>query len=85
MGPRKCCETFFQSGKEEKGMADGDKNYFTRSGTFGLDKDGKLVNPSNGMKVQGWMASRNEQGEMVVNASGSTEDIIIPVFSKAEN
>jgi flagellar hook protein FlgE len=65
-------------------VAQGDKEFYTRAGTFGLDKDGNLVNPANGFKVQGWMANRNEAGEMVVNASGSTEDIVVPVYSKTE-
>ncbi|MFC1668964.1 flagellar hook protein FlgE [Spirochaetota bacterium] len=62
----------------------GDKSYYTRAGTFSLDKDGNLVNPANGLKVQGWMATRNEQGQMVVNSSGSTEDIVVPIYNKVE-
>jgi flagellar hook protein FlgE len=65
-------------------LADGDKRYYTRAGAFGLDKDGTLVNPGNGLKVQGWMATRNDIGEMIINPSGSTEDIIVPVYSKME-
>jgi len=65
-------------------VADGDKKFYTRAGAFGLDKDGMLVNPGNGLKVQGWMATRNESGQMVVNPSGSTEDIIVPIFGKIE-
>jgi len=65
-------------------IADGDKKYYTRSGTFGLDKDGSMVNPSNGLKVQGWMARRGENGEMVVNPSGSTEDLIVPIYGKID-
>ena len=65
-------------------VADGDKNFYTRAGTFGIDKNGTLVNPGNGLKVQGWMATRNDAGKMVVNPSGSTEDIVIPVYSKIE-
>jgi len=65
-------------------LSEGDKNLYTRAGTFGLDKNGNLVNPGNGLKVQGWMATRNDTGEMVVNPSGSTEDIVIPVYSKVE-
>jgi flagellar hook protein FlgE len=65
-------------------VASGDKKYYTRSGTFGLDKDGTLVNPANGLRVQGWKAMRNDTGQMVVNPSGSTEDIIIPVYSKID-
>jgi flagellar hook protein FlgE len=65
-------------------VAHGDKNYYTRSGTFGIDKDGTVVNPANGLKVQGWMSTRNEAGEMTVNPSGSTEDLVIPIYGKIE-
>jgi flagellar hook protein FlgE len=65
-------------------VAQGDKNYYTRAGNFALDKDGTLVNPANGLRVQGWMAATNERGEKVVNASGTTEDIIIPVYGKID-
>lgn len=66
-------------------VADGDKNYYTRAGNFALDKDGTLVNPANGLKVQGWMATTNERGEKVVNPSGTLEDIIVPVYGKVES
>ncbi len=62
----------------------GDRKYYTRAGTFGLDKNGTLVNPANGLKVQGWMATRNQAGEMTVNPSGSTEDLIVPIFGKVD-
>ena len=65
-------------------VSEGDKQYYTRAGTFSLDKDGTMVNPANGLKVQGWMATRNDAGEMVINPSGSTEDIIVPVYGKVE-
>lgn len=59
----------------------GEKSYYTRAGAFGLDRDGTLVNPANGYKVQGWMA-REVDGEMILQTSASTEDLIIPVGSK---
>jgi flagellar hook protein FlgE len=65
-------------------VSDGDRKYYTRAGTFGLDKNGTLVNPANGLKVQGWQATRNPAGEMVVNPSGSTEDIVIPIYGKVD-
>ena len=65
-------------------ISDGDRKYYTRAGTFGLDKNGTLVNPANGLKVQGWRATKNPAGEMVVNPSGSTEDIIIPIYGKVD-
>ena len=65
-------------------VADGDKNFYTRAGTFSIDKNGTLVNPGNGLKVQGWMATRNESGVMTVNPSGSLEDLVIPIYQKTE-
>ena len=59
----------------------GEKSYYTRAGAFGLDRDGTLVNPANGYKVQGWMA-REVDGEMILQTSASTEDLVIPVGSK---
>src|SRR5512138_2710271 len=35
----------------------GDRTFFTRAGAFGLDADGRLVNPGNGFRVQGWSAT----------------------------
>ncbi|WP_297295871.1 flagellar hook protein FlgE [uncultured Brachyspira sp.] len=61
----------------------GNNSYYTRNGAFSLDKDGYLVNPSNGYKVQGWNAVLNpETGEMDLNTAAGVEDIIIPVGSK---
>ncbi|MDA3822662.1 MAG: flagellar hook protein FlgE [Bacteroidales bacterium] len=65
-------------------VANGDKNFYTRAGTFGLDKNGTLVNPANGLKVQGWKAQMNNRGEMIVNSQKSTEDIVIPIYGKIE-
>ncbi|HNX24504.1 MAG TPA: flagellar hook protein FlgE [Spirochaetota bacterium] len=65
-------------------VADGDKKFYTRSGTFGIDKDGSLVNPSNGLKVQGWMATTDSNGQKIVRANGATEDVIVPVYSKID-
>ncbi len=65
-------------------VADGDKKFYTRAGAFSLDKNGNLVNPGNGLKVQGWKASRNDRGDMTVNPSGTPEDLIVPIFNKTE-
>ncbi|RKX86779.1 MAG: flagellar hook protein FlgE [Spirochaetes bacterium] len=59
----------------------GDKTFYTRAGNFGLDKDGTLINPANGLRVQGWMA-RTVEGVTSVNTAGDTEDLIIPVGDK---
>lgn len=65
-------------------VANGDKKYYTRAGAFALDRDGNLVSPSNGLKVQGWMATTDANGIKTVKPNGSTEDIVIPVYSKNE-
>jgi flagellar hook protein FlgE len=62
-------------------LKDGDKSFYTRNGAFGLDENGRLVNPANGMRVQGWMA-QTVNGQTFVNNSAQVEDLIIPVGSK---
>ncbi len=62
-------------------LKNGEESFYTRAGAFGLDSEGTLVNPANGMRVQGWMAEELN-GEMVLNTAGSTEDLIIPVGTK---
>lgn len=62
-------------------MKNGEESFYTRAGAFSLDSEGTLVNPANGMCVQGWMADEIN-GQMVLQTAGSTEDLIIPVGSK---
>jgi len=62
-------------------LNDGDKTYYTRAGAFGLDKDGLLVNPATGLKVQGWM-SQEIGGEYLIRSADTPGDIIIPLYSK---
>ncbi len=62
-------------------MKSGEKTYFTRAGNFGVDNQGTLVNPGNGMRVQGWQA-RDVDGQLILNTSSQTEDLVIPVGAK---
>ncbi len=62
-------------------LKDGDKSFYTRNGAFSLDKDGFLVNPANGQKVQGW-AAQKVGGETLINTASDLEDLVIPVGSK---
>ncbi|UTC62285.1 flagellar hook protein FlgE [Treponema sp. OMZ 788] len=64
-------------------LKDGEKTFYTRAGAFGLDRDGTLVNPANGMRVQGWMAQEVE-GLRLINTSGQTEDLSIPIGQKID-
>jgi flagellar hook protein FlgE len=50
-------------------LKEGGKFLYTRAGAFNLDNQGTMVNPANGMRVQGWMAE-------------DVEDIVIPIGSK---
>ncbi len=61
----------------------GEKSFYTRAGTFGLDNQGTLVNPANGMRVQGWQA-KDIDGVLMLNTSSQTEDLVIPVGSKID-
>ena len=62
-------------------LKSGEESFYTRNGAFGLDKDGTLVNPANGMRVQGWMA-QELNGEMVVTTAATPTDLVIPVGAK---
>ncbi|MCI7534645.1 MAG: flagellar hook-basal body complex protein, partial [Treponema porcinum] len=62
-------------------VKDGEESFYTRNGVFGLDRDGTLVNPANGMRVQGWMA-REMNGEQIVQTAATPTDLVIPVGSK---
>ncbi|MFA6936968.1 MAG: flagellar hook protein FlgE [Treponema sp.] len=62
-------------------LKNGDKTMFTRNGAFGVDKNGTLVNPANGLKVQGWMA-QDVNGTTVLSTSATATDLTIPVGQK---
>ncbi len=62
-------------------VKDGSTQLYTRAGAFGLDAAGTLVNPANGMRVQGWQ-SKVIAGESMVNPSEPVGDLKIPVGSK---
>ncbi|HAK47528.1 MAG TPA: flagellar hook protein FlgE, partial [Spirochaeta sp.] len=62
-------------------MAGGAKQYYTRAGAFGIDEAGTMVNPSNGMKVQGWTAETID-GAAYINTASDVGDLIIPVGGK---
>lgn len=62
-------------------MKGGAKDYFTRAGAFGIDEAGTLVNPSNGMRVQGWMAETID-GQSYINTASDVGDLEIPVGGK---
>src|SRR5690554_6214207 len=40
-------------------LRDGNEQFYTRAGMFSLERDGRLVFPSNGLLLQGWMADEN--------------------------
>jgi flagellar hook protein FlgE len=62
-------------------LSKGEELYYTRAGSFGLDKNGTIVNPANGLRVQGWQAVKAGT-DYIINTSGDMEDIIIPIGGK---
>jgi len=62
-------------------LGSGEKDFFTRAGAFGLDENGTLVNPANGMRVQGWTAETIE-GDTVINTAAAIGDMQIPIGGK---
>ncbi len=63
-------------------LRDGDKISYTRAGAFNIDKDGTLVNPANGLKVQGWMGTTDQDGNAKVDTQKEAGDIVIPLYKK---
>ncbi|MBN1899277.1 MAG: flagellar hook protein FlgE [Spirochaetes bacterium] len=63
-------------------LSKGDQHYYTRSGTFDIDKNGTLVNPANGLNVMGWMAAEDVQGNARIDTSSDVGRIQIPVYGK---
>ena len=59
----------------------GEKEFYTRAGAFALDENGYLVNPANGMKVQGWVAQTIGNVTSITTAA-DLQDLIIPVGGK---
>ena len=53
---------------------DGQRDFYTRAGSFQWDSNGRLVSPFNGMKVQGRIADANG----VVSDGSPIADIIVP-------
>ena len=62
-------------------LKDGAKEFYSRAGAFGLDEVGTLVNPANGLRVQGWMAQEVD-GLTLINPAADVEDITIPIGGK---
>lgn len=57
-------------------LNDGNKSYYTRAGNFDLDGNGTLV-ASNGMKVQGWQATKNNDGTTEISPGSPISSINI--------
>lgn len=62
-------------------LQSGENTYYTRNGDFSVDRDGTLVNPANGMRVQGWMA-QDVNGQQIVTTAANPGDLVIPIGSK---
>jgi flagellar hook protein FlgE len=58
-------------------LKNGEKSFYTRAGAFGLDNAGTLVNPANGLRVQGWMA-RAVEGAPRIDTPGTWRTWLSP-------
>ncbi|AEX86286.1 flagellar hook-basal body protein [Marinitoga piezophila KA3] len=58
-------------------LSDGLTKYFSRAGNFTLDSEGHFVNPSSGMKLQGWNAKITETGKRYIDSNEPIQDITI--------
>lgn len=64
----------------QNGSQDVSQKYFTRAGNFEFDRDGNLVNVSNGYYVQGWMSDNTQ-----TDAAGDWPIAIVPATTNAIN
>ncbi len=62
----------------------GDQIFYTRAGNFNVDRGKNLVNPANGLKLQGWNSTRDADGNFYLNTSKTYEDIKVPIGDKFE-
>ena len=62
-------------------LREGEETFYTRAGVFDVDQQGTLVNPANGMRVQGWQAETID-GETVINTSATPGRLSVPLGSK---
>jgi flagellar hook protein FlgE len=59
-------------------LSDGDTEYYTRVGAFNYDADGNLINPANGLIVQGRLADTNG----TISPSSAIANITLPFGRK---
>ncbi len=62
-------------------LRSGDQDFYSRAGAFSLDAEGFLVNPANGMRVQGW-TSETINGVTLIDTGADVGDLRIPVGGK---
>jgi len=62
-------------------LDDSGTQLYTRAGAFSIDSEGVMVNPANGMKVQGWMAVEIA-GYNIIDSSRPVGEITIPIGGK---
>lgn len=62
-------------------LRSGEQDFYTRAGAFSLDADGLLVNPANGMRVQGW-AAETVNGVSIIDSAATPGNLRIPVGGK---
>ncbi len=60
-------------------LTNGVSNVFTRDGSFALNASGLLIDPSTGMRVQGYTANANG----IINSEGAPGDLLVPVGGSA--
>lgn len=58
-------------------LSDGSGYSFTRDGSFSINSNGVLIDPSTGLRVQGYLA--DDQGNIATN--GDPNDVVIPLGS----
>ena len=56
-------------------LSDGESQFYTRDGSFELGTDGRLIDPSTGLRVLGYLADANG----VIDVEGAPTELTLPV------
>jgi flagellar hook-basal body protein len=56
-------------------ISDGVDQYYTRDGNFKLDPNGDLYASGSSFRLQGWMATRDEDGKFIIDTTSGLQDL----------
>jgi len=65
-------------------VSDGQRDFYTRDGTFSFDTEGRLVDPSTGLVVKGNIASDGGTGLSEISFEAELKELVVPLNRESE-